>query len=112
MDQSTTARSAAPSAWAGRVEDDALLRGQGRFGDDVKPEGALAAYFVRSPHAFAKIERIDARRRKRRRAWWRCSPPPISKRRIIIRSRIRIRFPAAAARWRSRRIARRSLRSG
>src|SRR5882757_265431 len=47
------------SAWTGRVEDDALLRGQGRYGDDVKPVGALAAYFVRSPHAFAKIERID-----------------------------------------------------
>ena len=46
-------------AWNGRVEDDALLRGQGRFGDDVKPDDTLAAYFVRSPHAFAKIVRID-----------------------------------------------------
>jgi len=46
-------------AWAGRIEDDVLLRGEGRFGDDVKPEGALAAYFVRSPHAFAEIERVD-----------------------------------------------------
>ena len=59
MDSSTSARRAQPSAWAGRIEDDALLRGQGRFGDDVKPAGALAAHFVRSPHAFAKIERID-----------------------------------------------------
>src|SRR5665811_800247 len=59
MDRLTAARRADPSAWAGRIEDDALLRGQGRYGDDVKPEGALAAYFVRSPHAFAKIERID-----------------------------------------------------
>jgi carbon-monoxide dehydrogenase large subunit len=47
------------SDWTGRVEDDALLRGQGRYGDDVKPDGALAAYFVRSPHAFARILRID-----------------------------------------------------
>jgi len=47
------------AAWAGRIEDDALLRGQGCFGDDVKPEGALASYFLRSPHAFATIERID-----------------------------------------------------
>ncbi|HLA21601.1 MAG TPA: xanthine dehydrogenase family protein molybdopterin-binding subunit, partial [Pseudolabrys sp.] len=46
-------------AWTGRIEDDALLRGQGRFGDDVKPDGVLAAYFVRSPHAFARVERID-----------------------------------------------------
>ncbi len=52
-------RTADFSAWTGRVEDDALLRGQGRYGDDVKPEGALAAHFVRSPHAFAKIVRID-----------------------------------------------------
>jgi len=43
----------------GRVEDDPLLKGAGRFGDDVKPEGALAAYFVRSPHAFARITHID-----------------------------------------------------
>src|SRR4029078_10683085 len=47
------------NAWNGRVEDDALLRGQGLFGDDVKPDGTLAAYFVRSPHAFARIVRID-----------------------------------------------------
>ena len=59
MTQSTAARNDDHAAWSGRIEDDALLRGQGRFGDDVKPEGALAAFFVRSPHAFAKIERID-----------------------------------------------------
>ncbi len=57
--ESTAARQAGPSVWAGRIEDDALLRGAGRFGDDVKPAGALAAYFVRSPHAFATIEHID-----------------------------------------------------
>ena len=59
MTQSTTARNDDHAAWSGRIEDDALLRGQGRFGDDVKPQGALAAHFVRSPHAFAKIQRID-----------------------------------------------------
>jgi len=46
-------------AWHGRIEDDALLRGEGRFGDDVKPEGALAAHFVRSPRGLARIERVD-----------------------------------------------------
>jgi aerobic carbon-monoxide dehydrogenase large subunit len=56
MTQSTAA---SDNAWSGRIEDDALLRGQGRFGDDIKPESALAAFFVRSPHAFAKIGRID-----------------------------------------------------
>src|SRR5215831_12378003 len=45
--------------WAGRIEDDALLRWRGKFGDDVKPEGAAAAVFVRSPHAHANIRSID-----------------------------------------------------
>ncbi len=51
--------SAAREPWHGRVEDEALLRGQGRFGDDLKPDGALSAHFVRSPHGFASIEHID-----------------------------------------------------
>jgi aerobic carbon-monoxide dehydrogenase large subunit len=63
--ESTAARQAGPSAWAGRIEDDALLRGAGRFGDDGKPAAALAAYFVRSPHAFANIEHIDVAAAKR-----------------------------------------------
>jgi carbon-monoxide dehydrogenase large subunit len=63
--ESTAARQAGSSAWAGRIEDDALLRGAGRFGDDGKPAGALAAYFVRSPHAFANIEHIDVAAAKR-----------------------------------------------
>ena len=46
-------------AWPGRIEDDALLRGRGRFGDDVRPEGAAAAVFVRAPHAHARIGAID-----------------------------------------------------
>ena len=45
--------------WSGRIEDDALLRGRGRFGDDVRPEGAAAAVFVRSPHAHAHIRAIE-----------------------------------------------------
>jgi carbon-monoxide dehydrogenase large subunit len=56
----TVSTAANLSTWHGRVEDDPLLKGAGRFGDDVKPESALAAYFVRSPHAFARITQIDA----------------------------------------------------
>ena len=41
-----------------RMEDDALLRGQGLYADDA-PVSALAAVFVRSPHAHARILRID-----------------------------------------------------
>jgi carbon-monoxide dehydrogenase large subunit len=41
-----------------RVEDDRLLRGAGRFTDDIG-EGALEACFVRSPYAHARIKSID-----------------------------------------------------
>jgi len=42
-----------------RVEDDALLRGEGRFADNVKVDGELHAQFVRSPHPHARIAGID-----------------------------------------------------
>ena len=41
-----------------RVEDDRLLRGKGRFTDDID-EGALECAFVRSPYAHARITSID-----------------------------------------------------
>ncbi len=41
-----------------RVEDDRLLRGHGRFTDDID-EGALESCIVRSPHAHARIRSID-----------------------------------------------------
>jgi carbon-monoxide dehydrogenase large subunit len=43
-----------------RVEDARLLRGLGRYADDLRAEGALHAAFVRSPHAHARIAGIDA----------------------------------------------------
>jgi aerobic carbon-monoxide dehydrogenase large subunit len=43
-----------------RVEDDRLLRGHGRFTDDID-EGALESCMVRSPHAHARIRAIDVR---------------------------------------------------
>ncbi len=49
-----------PAGWAPRIEDQALLRGEGRFMDDVHAENAAAAYFLRSPHAHARIKSIDA----------------------------------------------------
>jgi carbon-monoxide dehydrogenase large subunit len=42
-----------------RIEDDALLRGQGRFVDDIRLPDALHAAFVRSPHPRALIRGID-----------------------------------------------------
>jgi carbon-monoxide dehydrogenase large subunit len=43
-----------------RVEDKRFLTGQGRYTDDIKLPGMLAAYIIRSPYAHAKIKRIDA----------------------------------------------------
>jgi carbon-monoxide dehydrogenase large subunit len=42
-----------------RVEDDALLRGRGRFADDAAVAGQAVGLFVRSPHAHARIKAID-----------------------------------------------------
>src|SRR6266700_2925907 len=42
-----------------RLEDDRLLRGHGRFTDDID-DGALECCFVRSPYAHARITGIDA----------------------------------------------------
>src|SRR5579883_622984 len=45
--------------WRGRIEDEALLRGRGRFAADVALPGQVDGCFVRSPHAFARILGID-----------------------------------------------------
>ena len=42
-----------------RIEDDPLIRGNGRFLDDLQFPGMLHAAFVRSPHAHALIRGID-----------------------------------------------------
>ena len=51
------------SQWIGkplrRLEDAKLLSGQGRFTDDVNLPGQVHAAFTRSPHAHARIARLD-----------------------------------------------------
>ncbi len=42
-----------------RLEDDRFLTGQGRYVDDLAPEGALAAFVFRSPTAHAEITELD-----------------------------------------------------
>ena len=42
-----------------RLEDDALVRGHGRFVDDARFPNQAFAVFVRSPHAFARIVSVD-----------------------------------------------------
>lgn len=50
-------------SWIGRpvrrVEDDRLLRGNGRYVDDIALPGAVEAAFLRSRHAHARIESVD-----------------------------------------------------
>jgi carbon-monoxide dehydrogenase large subunit len=43
-----------------RLEDPRLLRGRGRYVDDVVLPGTLHAAFVRSPHAHARVVSVDA----------------------------------------------------
>lgn len=42
-----------------RVEDQRLLRGQGRYTDDTQPADAVHLHLVRSPHAHATVDRIE-----------------------------------------------------
>jgi aerobic carbon-monoxide dehydrogenase large subunit len=44
-----------------RKEDDPLLRGVGRYVADLAPRGTLHAVMVRSPHAHALLQNLDAR---------------------------------------------------
>jgi len=48
-----------------RKEDQRLVTGRGRYVDDLRVPGTLHAAIVRSPHAHARIARIDARRARR-----------------------------------------------
>ena len=41
-----------------RVEDDRLVRGAGRFGDDLRLADEVAGVFVRSTHAHARLTRV------------------------------------------------------
>src|SRR5262245_42106383 len=56
-------KSEVSAAWMGRalprLEDATLLRGAGRFVDDIALPGLLHACFVRSPVAHARLHRID-----------------------------------------------------
>ncbi len=45
--------------YEGRLEDDDLLRGLGRFSDDLRQPDTAFACFVRSPHAFARIRGVN-----------------------------------------------------
>ncbi|HVZ42569.1 MAG TPA: xanthine dehydrogenase family protein molybdopterin-binding subunit [Ramlibacter sp.] len=42
-----------------RIEDEGLLRGEGRYTDDLVPQGQLRVVFVRSPYPHARIVSVD-----------------------------------------------------
>ncbi len=42
-----------------RREDYRFLSGQGQYTDDIAQANQTYAYFLRSPHAHAKIKKID-----------------------------------------------------
>jgi len=48
-----------------RTEDPVLLRGEGRYTDDVNAAGQAYAYIVRSSHAHGLLRGIDFQRQKR-----------------------------------------------
>ena len=50
-----------------RREDERILRGRTRYVDDIAPDGLLHIAFVRSPHARARILRIEAPGRRHHR---------------------------------------------
>ena len=43
-----------------RKEDRRFITGKGHYTDDINRPGQVFAYFIRSPHAHAKIRTIDA----------------------------------------------------
>src|SRR5262249_18981994 len=47
-----------------RKEDFRLLTGRGTYTDDINRPGQTYAYILRSPHAFAKIRKVDAGKAK------------------------------------------------
>jgi xanthine dehydrogenase molybdopterin-binding subunit B len=58
-EQSMDAKIEQRAARQPRLEDDALVRSNGRYAADVPLPNQAYATFVRSPHAFARIVRLD-----------------------------------------------------
>ena len=54
-------RNKPPSKWKPRVEDERLVRGEGRYVDDVDFPALAFAAFVRSPYAHARIKSIESK---------------------------------------------------
>jgi carbon-monoxide dehydrogenase large subunit len=59
----------ADGAWVGRPlkrrEDHRLLIGSGRYVDDISPQGCVHVVLLRSPHAHARVARLDVEAARR-----------------------------------------------
>ena len=73
-----------------RQEDPRLLRGRGRFGDDINAPGQLHARIVRSPSACGQVRGSTSPRRGRRPASRPWSPPRTCPKIIVIPVRLAI----------------------
>jgi len=60
-----------------RREDARLLTGRGTFVDDLEMPGVVHAAMVRSPHAHARVRRVDAAAIRRRDSTSSASPASI-----------------------------------
>jgi carbon-monoxide dehydrogenase large subunit len=60
MTSTQTRRQPYIGRWMPRLEDARLITGKGRYADDVALPGQTYAVFARSPHAHARIGKIDA----------------------------------------------------
>jgi len=70
-----------------RVEDPRFITGRGRFVDDIDVPHQCYGVVVMSPHAHARIKRVDTAKAKRPTACLPCSPAPMSLRTSLARSR-------------------------
>lgn len=53
-----------------RREDQRFLTGNGQYTDDIVHQGQTYAVFVRSPHAHAKLLKVDTEAARAAPAWW------------------------------------------
>src|SRR5579863_8077444 len=60
MPEETTMSGTGIGAAVRRKEDHRFITGKGHYTDDINRSGQVYAYFLRSPHAHAKIKSIDA----------------------------------------------------
>ncbi|MCY0897524.1 MAG: xanthine dehydrogenase family protein molybdopterin-binding subunit [Firmicutes bacterium] len=60
-----TTQQTARTQWSGqsipRKEDERLVKGQGRFADDIRRHNEAYVYLLRSPYGHARIRRVDVR---------------------------------------------------